>query len=173
MDGIAISVTQLIIKGIPEGFLMMLALHILTGTKIDAKKYFLLSSVYVILTYLIRFLPITLGVNTMISLLTMILLFQLTYKTQLGKVVKSVVSAVLIMTFVMISEILNMLILYTIYGQSKAEELLNFGSELTQSLVTIPSSIFLALFIVLSHVILTRLEKRKNEHGEANKKTGG
>ncbi len=172
MDGIAISVTQLLIKGIPEGFLTMLALHVLTRTKIDGKKYSLLSSVYVVLTYLVRFLPITLGVNTMISLLTLILLFQVTYKTQLGKVVKSVVSAVLIMTFVMISEILNMLILYIIFGQSKAEELLNFGSELTQSLVTIPSSIFLGLFIILSHVILTRMEKRKNEHGEANKKTG-
>ncbi|HZW50145.1 MAG TPA: hypothetical protein VFF80_08490 [Bacillota bacterium] len=108
----------------------------------------------------------------MISLLTMILLFQITYKTQLGKVVRSVVSAVLIMIFVMISEMLNMLILYTIYGQSKVDELLNFGSELTQSVATIPSSIFLGLFIILTYVVMTKMEKRKNGHGEDGKETG-
>lgn len=173
MESIAISVTQLIIKGIPEGFLTMLALHVLTRTKINWKKYLLLSSIYVVLTYLIRFLPITLGVNTILSLLTLILLFQITYKTQLGEVVRSVVSTVLIMIFVMISEILNMLVLYAIYGQSKAEELLNSGTELTKSVATIPSTIFLGFFIFIAYLVLTKMEKRKNEHGEDGKKTGG
>jgi len=173
LNGIAISVTQLLIKGIPEGFLMILALHVFTRTKIEMKKYITISVLYIVITYLVRFLPITLGVNTMLSLLTMLLLFQATYKAQLGKVVRSVISVVAIIICVMISEMLNMLVLYTIYGQSKAEELLNFGTELTKSVATIPSTIFLGLFIFLAHLVLTKMEKRKNEHGEDGKKTGG
>ena len=172
MNGIAVNIIVLFLKGIPEGLLIVLALHIFTRTKLDLEKYFLLSFIYIAATYLIRRLPITLGVHTVLTLLVLILIFQFTYNSQLSKVIRSVVSSAVILILVAVAEVFNLLLLIAIFGQTQAKELYTSKDGLTQSIYTIPSSVFLAVFVFAGYFILKNMDKRKLENGEAGKTTG-
>lgn len=172
MDGISVNILVLFINGVPQGLLSVLALQTFTRTKMDPKKYLLLSLICIVTTYLIRFLPIALGVNTVLTLLILIISFQIVYKTELSKVMRIVASAAVAFIFVAISEVLNMLLLTAIFGQARAEELFASTDGLTRSLYTTPSNIFFALFIIIGYVILKKIDKRKNKDGETGSKTG-
>lgn len=170
LSGISISITQLLIKGVPEGMLIVLALHFFTRTKIMWKKYLILSLLYIVATYFIRFLPIKLGINTMLSLLVLILLFQAAYKAQLERVARSVISSVVILIILVLSEALNIFLLQFAFGYDKAAALLQSSNMLIKSISITPSTIFLAVFAFAGNLLLTNIEKRKNGHGEAGKK---
>ncbi len=170
MSGISISITQLIIKGIPEGMLTVLAIHFFTRTKIDLKRYLLLCVLYISATYIIRCLPIKLGINTILSMLVLILVFQVAYKAQLEKVAKSVISCVAILIFIVFSEALNIMLLEFVLGYDKAASLLQSEDMLIKSVSITPSTVFFAIFIIAGNQVLTMIEKRKSEHGETGKK---
>jgi hypothetical protein len=169
LNGISISVTQLLLKGVPEGMLTILALHFFTETKVTFKKYLPLSLVYITIIYLIRFLPITIGVNTMLSILLLIFLFQITYRTSLSKIVRTVISAIFIMILIIVSEALNFFTLYLLLGQNETAEYMNSSIPIIRSVSTIPSTIFYALFVLIGYLILN---KRNSPNGKACKKTG-
>ncbi len=169
MKGISISLIELIIKGIPEGFLTILGMHFFTKTKVDGKKYFLLGIAYIVITYLVRKLPIHLGVNTLISILTMILLFWAAYKEQREKAAKIIASAVAIYIIIMVSEAINVLSLQAIYGRAQMELLLSDEFPLTKSIYTIPSTVLTAVFIFVGRALLSKYDKRKAGNGKAGK----
>jgi len=172
MSGIAVSPIELLIKGIPESILILIALHVFTETKIVLKKFLLLNLLYLITTYLIRLLPIALGVNTILSLLALILLFLIIYKIDLSKIVRSIVAAIVIITMVMAAEVLNMLLLNIVFGEKKAAELLGYGSALTKSICTIPSTLIFAVFVLVGAVVLARINKYwKEKDGKAGTET--
>ena len=172
MSGIAVSIIMLLIKGIPESMLNVLALHFFTRTKINIKIYFLLSFIYLLSIYLIRFLPITLGVNTVLSLFVLILSFQFVYRPQLSKVIRTITASAIILILVAISEVCNMLLLTVLYGETAAMELFNSSQGLTKSIYTIPSTVFLAIFVFAGYLILKKFGKRKISNGEDSKKIG-
>lgn len=172
MGSIAVNVLVLLMNGIPQSLLTVLALYIFTRTKIDIKKYLLLSLIFVIATYLVRFLPIALGVNTVLSLFILILTFQFAYKTQLSKVIRTIASASGIFILIAVSEVLNMLFLIAIYDRTRAEELFSSKEGLVRGIYTSPTNIFFAILIFLVYLILRTIEKRKKINGEAGKKTG-
>lgn len=169
MNGISISLVELLIKGVPESLLIILALHLYTHTKINLKKYFALSFIYLILTYVIRMLPIHLGVNTMISILVIILLYQVIYKGQLDKATRLVISSIAILLIIMLSESLNALLLLVIFGKDKMVLLLSDVDPLKKCVSTIPSTVFTAIFIFAGWALLVKYEKRKAEDGAAGK----
>lgn len=173
LAGISISPIELLVKGIPEGFLVVLAMHIFTRTKIKHKHYLLLGVFFVTITYLIRFLPITLGVNTMLSLLALIALFQVSYKFELSQVVKPISSAVVIMVLIMFAEVLNLLLLTAFVGQDKAEEYFNSSNPVAKVISTSPSTVFFALFIFIGYLILSKIDKnRKGKDGKTGTEAG-
>lgn len=172
MNGIAVSIAMLFMKGIPEGFLVAWGMHILTDTKIEAKKYLLLSAIYIVVTYLIRFLPITLGINTVLSLFVLIFSYQLMYRAGLSKVVRAMVASVIILVFTALSEILNVILLTVMYGSDQANALAMSTNRMTQAIYTSPSTVFLAIFTVSGYFILKAIKKRNEKNGKASKGTG-
>ena len=167
MNGISISLVQLLFKGVPEGFLMTLSFHLFTNTKIEWKKLTGLAFINIIITYIIRFLPINIGVNTILSLLALIISFNITYKAQLDVVVRSIITAFAVMTMVVISETINYLLLHLWFGRDKTYELLGGTSELVKSLATVPSTLLLAAFIFLAYGVMKHFENRKATHGKS------
>jgi len=172
MSSIAVNIIVLLIKGIPEGMLAVLALHLFTRTKLHPKKYLFLSFIYIAATYLIRFLPIALGVNTVLSLFVLIISFQLTYKTQLSQMIRAIVSSAVVLITIAISEVINMLGLIAIYGQSKAESMFTSQDGLIKSISTTPTNLIFALFMLIGYLILKKIDKRKLDNGETGTKTG-
>jgi len=166
MSDITVNTIMLFTKGIPEGMLAVLALHIFTRTTLEKKKYFFLCFVYIAATYLIRFLPIALGVNTILSLFVLIVAFQFTHKTQLSKVTHTIAASIALLILIAVSEVLNMFLLIALFGQSRAEQLFTSENGFIQSLYTSPSSIFFAFFIFSGHLLLKAFETRKIKNGK-------
>ena len=108
-------------------------------------------------------MPITIGVNTVLSFFVLILIFQLAYKAQLSKVITAIASSAVILILIAISEVLNILFLSLLYGQEKATQLINSSNGLTQSLGTLPSTVFYALFVFAGYFILKEYDKRKEK----------
>lgn len=172
MDGIAVSLTMFLIKGIPEGFLVALCMHFLLELKVDIKKYIYISLIYVLVTYLIRFLPITLGINTIIFLFVMIYSFQAFYHIGFSKMVREVISALIILVFIAVSEALNFMLLVMLYGPEKANELVGSTSQISQALYTMPSTVFLAIFTVICYFIIKIIRQiRMKKHGKDSEET--
>jgi hypothetical protein len=172
MDGIAVSLAMLFMKGIPEGLIIAWGMLILTNTKVEKKNYLLLSLLYIVITYLVRFLPITLGINTVLSLFVMIFSYQIVYHAGLNKMIQGMIASVVILVFTAVSEILNVLLLTILYGSEQANILVTSSSELTQAIYTIPSTIFLALFAVAGYFITKAIRKGKSTHGKPGKEIG-
>ena len=172
MSNISVNIFVLLLVGIPQSFLTVLALQIFTRTKMDAKKYMLLSIICLASTYLIRLLPIALGVNTVLTLLILILSFQLAYKNQLSRVIRTIMSAIIIFVLIAFTEVLNMLLLSAIYSQSKAIDLLDSSDELLKGICYAPSNIFFVIFIFIGYFLLKLIEKRDTKDGATSEKTG-
>lgn len=172
MSNISISLTQFLIIGIPQGFLFVLAIYIFTKTKFNMKKYLLIGSIVTVLTYLIRFLPITVGVNTMISLLALILVFMFVYKLDLPKIVNLIVSVIAIFLFIGISEFVNEIILDLLLGRVQTQALQNNGSALVKSLLWIPTNIIFAILVLVIYFIAFRKKSGKDKDGQAFEEAG-
>jgi hypothetical protein len=173
MPGISISLIQLIIIGVPQGFLLVGWVYVSTKTKFDIKKYLILSLIFTLATYFIRFLPIAVGVNTMLSMLILILAFQLVYRFNLQKIIKLIISVIGVILVITASELLNGILLNVIFGQAKAQELINSSSPLTKSLSFIPSNVVFAVALLVLYMVFSKMGKNKrSRNGKASEKTG-
>jgi len=63
-----ISIVELIIRGIPEGLLFMWACGTLSKTKILLSRYLVSTIILVVVSYNVRNLPISIGINTLLIL---------------------------------------------------------------------------------------------------------
>ncbi len=172
VNGIAVSPAMLLLKGIPEGFIIAWGILILTDTKLEWKRYLLLSGMYIVITYLIRFLPITLGINTVLSPFVLIFSFQLIHHADLAKMIRAMVASIVILVCNALSEVLNMLLLSMLFGADKAETLAWNTEKFSEAIYSLPSTILMALFTITAYFVLKRIRAKANdrkklsEHGE-------
>ena len=157
MSLLSASLIEFLVKGIPEGFLFAWAMFVFTRTEIDKKKYILISLTSSVTTFAIRLLPINYGVNTMLSLLVLIILFISICKVDITKVILSALGVTIIL---FISEELNILLLRSIFGTEKTIALLT--STMGKTIYGIPSTFFFALILLIAKVII-RKKDGKNQ----------
>lgn len=173
MTGLALSPTQLIIIGIPQAFLIVFGISIFSKIKIEAKKYIILSLFSLISTYLVRLMPVAIGVNTMLSLVILILGFQVIYRFELRKIVSIIISMIGVTLIITFSELIDGVLLNTVFGQTRAHELTASGSSLVRSLSFVPSNIIFAIILFISYLVIRKTEKnKKDKNGKVSEKTG-
>jgi len=169
MSVTAVTMEMLIAKGIPEAFLVALGIHILTETKVQWKKYLLMSLLFILIPYALRQLPISLGVNSVLSMFALILIFQLLYKPGLKKIIQTMISPLIILILISIAEMLNMLILSIYFGQEQASVVFMTPNGWTQCLYTWPSTVILALLLVAAHFVMKAIAKKRKSKDGANR----
>ena len=172
MNGISVSLAVLLITGIPQCLIVAWAIHVFTSTPVEPKKYFLLAGVFILTTYLIRFLPITLGINTVLTLFVLIFAFQIIHKAGIGKVIRAMFSAVILLILIASSELLNVLLLSAMYGREQAEILFTSPDGLTRAIYSSPSNMFLLLLVFIGYLLIKYYHKKKvKKHGEDGSQT--
>jgi hypothetical protein len=92
-----ISLFELLVRGILEGFLFILAVHAFSRMKVDKRQFVFSSLLFIFFTYIIRFLDINFGVHTVLNLIVIIGLCVFINKLPLFGVVKGAMLSVLIM----------------------------------------------------------------------------
>ncbi|MHB8963850.1 MAG: hypothetical protein ACYC5K_11935 [Saccharofermentanales bacterium] len=92
-----ISLFELAVRGILEGFLFILAVHAFARTRITKGPYVIGSIIFIAFTYVIRLLDINFGVHTVLNLIVIIAICVFINRLVLFNVVKGAMLSVLIM----------------------------------------------------------------------------
>jgi hypothetical protein len=181
-----VSLIVLLLRGIPEALLFVLGIYVISGANFSkylylespsneaapkSKKHFgikvnlyLLSSlIYLICVYLIRLLPINSGVHTLLAMLLMIIV---SIKLMGIKFSKSIISVIITSIITIFSELINIIILQLIYGNSYNDLL---KEPLNIAIYTTPSSIIMFIVIAIIYFTMRILnKKRKGKNGEVS-----
>jgi len=165
----ALTNEMLLAKGLPEAFLMALGIHILTETKIDWRKYIVMSIVLFFMASTLRTLPISSGINTVLSLFGVIIIFKLLYYSGLNQIIRTIIAPIIILIIISIAEMMNLLLLSMLYGFDTANTMVKTPSGWTQCLYSLPSTVFFALLLFATYWIIKVMRKRKNKDGDVGK----
>lgn len=146
---------SLFIRLIPETFLIIYSICLLTNTKIDYKKIFLSAIMGGTGVYIARLLPIHFGVHTILGIILYIVLTVNIFKIDTHKAIAgTLISTVLCF----ISDVI-LVVFYT--------SVLNFSSEMVSSktllavIASIPSLII--FYLILPVVVRVKEMRAKNE----------
>lgn len=146
-----ISFMELIIRGIPEELLIMWACYVLSKTKIQFYRY-LLSTIILLLigTYMVRSLPISIGINT---LLVIGLIIITNIRTNKISIIKSIQVSVIVIIIQFTSEIINVNIIKYIF---KADLIQVFSNIYSKTLYGIPSLVLFVFFTIILKGVLNK-----------------
>ena len=68
-----LSVVEFVARAVPEAFLFIFAIYTFSHTRINKKRYLLSSLLMTIMIFIIRSLPISYGIHTILSIMVLIL----------------------------------------------------------------------------------------------------
>ena len=156
MDIFKILIFEYVFGYILQGFVFTLGIFAFNRQKIVLKKYILVSIVLSFFIFLVRLLPISFGVHTILNLLFLFLVCVLLLKMPIYTTIRS---TLLVTVFLLASEIANIGIMIGILGQKEFERRMSIPIE--KAVVGFPGALTFAFLVFLSYLILTKL-KNKN-----------
>ncbi len=106
-----ISMFEFLLRGLPEAFLFVFAAFALSKTKLELKKYIMASMTLAAVAYIVRFLPIQYGVNTILNLFVIIVLMNVVNKLDM---IAAIRTGIIIIIIEFICEALNVLLIQVI-----------------------------------------------------------
>jgi hypothetical protein len=147
-----ISWFEFVVRGIPEEFLFVLAVHAFSKTGINLKKYLLSGALLWIMAYLIRLLPIQYGVHTILCLVVLIILANIINKID---IIKSIRAGITTMIIVFIFEGINISFIQFVL---KKDLNIIMNNSVTKTLYGLPSLMCFGVLVIIYYI---RLLKRK------------
>lgn len=145
---------EFFLRAIPEMFILIWGIHIVARKPFDMPKYIFSCLVLALLSFFIRWLPISFGVHMIINMI-LIIGIMVIIKISL---VKAIYSTLLMFFMLSLSEVLNMVIL----------NLLNISmdniSPVLKCVFGVPSLIFLSIFIIIMNYLLIIKDGKKDAY---------
>ncbi|MDP4089601.1 MAG: hypothetical protein Q8930_10070 [Bacillota bacterium] len=148
-----LAVLELFARGVPEGLLFVLAAYTFAGKRIDWKRYFLTATIYTVIVYLIRLLPIQLGINTIMALIGLIVLYVVINKLE---IVQAIQVSIITVILEFLCEAVNVIIIKNIL---KVDIQYVFSRPDLKVLYGIPSLLIFMLVVAGYYVMLLRKGK--------------
>lgn len=141
-----LTVFEFFIRLIPEAFVLMFALFMLCNIKVVINRYIVSSILLGILEYIIRFLPINYGVNTILGIFIMIIIM---YKINNSNMIASVKASLIVTIVLFICEWINVILLNIVLGE-KLEIIMN--NSVLKTIAGMPSLVCLAIITWIYHL---------------------
>lgn len=138
-----LSFFELIIRGIPEGILFVFAVHIFSNTKIKFKNYVVSSIILTTTIFLIRMLPISYGIHTILNIIMLVVITSVVLKIS---IIDSIRSGILTAILMFICEGINMGLIQLING-NEIEKI--FSNPILKTVYGLPSLIIFTIIILL------------------------
>lgn len=157
MDLFKILIFKYIFGYMLQGFVFTLGIFAFNRQKIIFKKYFLVSIILSFFIFLVRLMPISFGVHTILNLLFLFLVCVLILKMPIYTTIRS---TLLVTVFLLASEMANISLMIGILGQEEFERRMSIPIE--KAVVGLPGALIFALLIFLAYVILTRIKKKES-----------
>lgn len=150
------SLVYMIARTFPESLILVLSGVVLLGINIDNKKVFKDGIILGLIIGIIRLLPISFGVH---SILSMIALSIILFKCANNDIVKSMVSTCLVWISLALSECIYVLIAISLLN-IKVERLID-NSTLQGAIITLPSLLIMFLIVLLLKYVKDNILKFK------------
>ena len=141
-----------------QGFTFVLGVFAFSRRKIVLKSYVLTSLLVSIISYLVRLLPISYGVHTIINMLFLIMICIIILKMPAYTTIRS---AVLSMVLCLISEMAVIAVMILSLGKEKFESMMLV--PLDKAIIASAAAALFALLIALTYFILNNSKKKNGE----------
>lgn len=145
-----LSALEFFLRTIPESFLLVLVAYIFSNEKISKQRFIGASLILSIATYLIRLLPISFGVNTIINMLIFIIIGIYVLKIPINVSILSIFISVIVLSF---CEWLNAAMLVKIFNVNK------FTNSLTRFIYDLPSLIMFILIVFILYKFMNKIRR--------------
>lgn len=146
---------ELLVRGLPEAFIMILATYTLANKKVEKKEYLTSSLIMALVMYLVRMLPINYGVHTILNIFVLIFL---TFNVNKIDLIVSIKSSILILMILFICEGLNVgLIQFVLHKDLKVI----FSDPISKMISGIPSTIVFFAIVIIYYIISLKKGKLK------------
>jgi len=146
-----LSALEFFFRTIPESFLCVFLAYIIYSKIISKISIVKASVLFAITTYLIRLLPISYGINTVISMIAFILIAVYIMKMSINVSIISIFISVISIYF---CEWLNIIILNNLFGIQK------FNNDYLKFLFTIPSLFMFGIIVLLIYMFINKFVRR-------------
>ncbi|WP_409070165.1 hypothetical protein ACFLKB_05355 [Clostridium sp. FAM 1755] len=148
-----ISVIELLIRTLPECFLLIFIIQVFSNSRVNKNKYLLSSILLSIIVYLIRLLPIHYGVHTILNLIAIMLIC-----TFINKItpIKAISYSLILSIFLALIEALNLYFINKIFTENIGNV---FKNPFKKTIYLMPSMIILIGIILLILKIRNRRVK--------------
>ncbi|WP_069998055.1 hypothetical protein [Cellulosilyticum sp. I15G10I2] len=143
---------EIILRAIPEGFLYILGFYTYTKTKININRYIISSILGGGLIGIMRGLPISYGIHTILLMISLTAVGVLINKIN---IIKSIQAGILVFASMFICEAINLLLIFSIFTK-EMEHI--FADPKLKIIYGIPSLVILGSFLGIYY---RRLSKRK------------
>lgn len=161
------SLLELVLRGIPEGFLYIFAGYAISKYKIHTKRFVLSGFLLALVGYLVRFfLPVQFGIHIIFILIGCFLILNLLNKIPL---LRAISASLILIIVAFVTEILNALVIALIKGIPMQEIMKDsalleglFNSPMEKLLMGIPSLVVMALIFGIIYYVSYRKNKLKD-----------
>lgn len=150
-----LSAFELIVRTIPEVFVLVFASYAFSKIKVDCKKYFLSSLILGVCVFVIRLLPINYGVHTILNIIALTVIVIYINKIDTIKAIKS---SIITPILLFVLEGANMMFLKIIVAD-KLEAIV--ADSTLRNLYALPSLVGLALIVWLYYYKMKKENKLK------------
>jgi len=142
-----------------QGFTFVLGVFAFSRRKIVLKTYVLTSLLVTVIIYVVRLLPISFGVHTIIIMLFLILICIIIFKMSAYTTIRS---ALLIIVLLLICEMADIAVMIQILGEEKFQSMMLLTSD--KAIIGSVPTIFFAMLIALKYFVLNNTKKKNGEN---------
>lgn len=143
-----------------QSFAIIFGIYVFNKQKIIFKNYILASVLATFLSYLVRLLPISFGVHTILDIIFLFLIGIIVLKMPAYPTIRSVL---LVIVLLIICEMLNYVIMINLLGKEKFNSIML--NPLEKVILGFLASILLILLISLAYLILNNKKKKGGTSG--------
>ncbi|MCR1935074.1 hypothetical protein ACQX0N_06105 [Clostridium tepidum] len=147
-----LSVVEFVARAVPEAFLFIFAIYTFSHTRINKKRYLLSSLLMTIMIFIIRSLPISYGIHTILSIMVLVLLSYTINKIDVTIAVKSTIITIILQ---FICEGINIFIIQYVL---KNDMNYIFNNSKLKTMYGIPSLIIFTCIVLLLYIRLLEKE---------------
>lgn len=149
---------ELFLRTIPEMFILIWGIYVLSRKCIDIRKYIVSSIVIAVITFFVRWLPIYFGVHMIINII-----FIIGTMFIIGiPIIKAIYSTLLMIFILSLSEFINIVILNLLSIDTSFQ----FSNPIMKCVLSSPSLVITSVFIIIMNRLLKMKERLKSNANE-------
>lgn len=146
-----LSFLEFVVRGIPEGILFIFSVYVFSNTKIETKNFIIASLSLSIATFLVRMLPISYGIHTILNIIVLVIIATIIIKVS---IIDAIRSGILTAILMFVCEGINMGLIQITHG-SDMERI--FTDPVLKTVYGIPSlMIFTIILLVYKFIKFNR-----------------